>query len=267
MFRLSTVVAPTSLDELVKEFERAFKFCTSLELDGVELSIPNPWKVNGKILKKIVDSYGLKVSAISTGLGNVWYGWSLSSKNVELRKNAINAIKKHIDEAVHLEAPVIIGLIRGLGESPLNNSLSRFKESLIECVKHAELHDVTLLLEPINRYETKLINKIKEAKRVIKEINSKNLKLMVDTYHMNVEESSIGASLIEGKDLLAYVHIADSNRLAPGYGHIDFKDFLTLLKSIGYDGYLSLEILSIPNFEKAVKTGVDYLRMIMRFLE
>jgi len=108
---------------------------------------------------------------------------------------------------------------------------------------------------------------VKEAKWIIKRVNSKRLKLMVDTYHMNIEESSIGASIIDVKDLLAYVHVADSNRLAPGRGHIDFKDFLALLNILNYNNYLSLEITPLPSFEEAVKTGVVYLRTIIMLLE
>lgn len=267
MFKLSAVVTPTKLDNIFEEFKRGLKLCATLKLNGIELSIPNPWRINGKSLKNLIKSYELEISAISTGLGNVWYGWSLSSKDVRLREKAISAIKKHIEEATHLNAPLIIGLIRGVGEEPLSNALKMFEESLVKCVEYAEDHGITLLLEPINRYETRLINTVREAKEIIERVSSKNLKLMVDTYHMNIEESNMGASVINVKDLLAYIHVADSNRLAPGRGHINFKDFLALLNALDYSNYLSLEIIPLPSFEEAVKTGVTYLRTIIELLE
>ncbi|RLF24336.1 MAG: sugar phosphate isomerase/epimerase [Thermoprotei archaeon] len=266
MFKLSAVLAPQRPEESLLALKDKIAYFKDVGLEGIEPSIPDPWRIDIKALRDMVDEYGLKVSAISTGLGYVWHGWSLSSGSEEVRKKAIEAIKKHIENAQELGAPVIIGLIRGYGEEPLEACMSRFKESLRECIAHAEDHGITLLIEPINRYETRLLNKVDDVIKLIKEMGSDKLRLMVDTYHMNIEERNIGVALMRSRKYLAYVHVADNNRLAPGYGHVDFKSIMGILKEMGYDSFLSLEILPFPDFRRAIRDGAIYLRMLMKLL-
>lgn len=261
--KISTVIATEGLFKNVNSIEEGFKLASKYGFDAVEPSIANPWQINPKDIRKLAEDLGLKISAISTGLGFAKYGWSLSSTNNELRKKAIEAIFKHIDNAVEMNAMVIIGLIRGIAKESIPEALKIFEESLARCVEYAESHDVTLLLEPINRYETNLINDINTALKIVEKIGSKKLRVLIDTFHMNIEEKSIEASIIKAQKYLGYVHIADSNRYAPGYGHLDFKNIILTLKEVGYDGFLSTEIITIPNTEIALHDSIKYLRLII----
>ena len=104
------------------------------------------------------------------------------------------------------------------------------------------------MIEPINRYESNVINRLDQGLELIHTIDSEHIKLLPDTYHMNIEEQSIEKSLIEAGSCIDYVHFADNNRMAPGWGHIDFSKILATLKEIAYAGPIGVEILpKLPN--------------------
>ena len=101
--------------------------------------------------------------------------------------------------------------------------------------------DSYVLLEPCNRYETPYLNNMDDCASVVKMMEMKNIGILVDTFHLNFEEKDLSAKIREAGDLVKYVHLGDSNRLLPGYGHIDWKQLFKALKDIGFDGYCSLE--------------------------
>jgi len=172
-------------------------------------------------------------------------------------------LKTHIDFAAKLSCFVIIGGIRGrifeTGKD-FDNAVEKGNQALIACANYAQGKGVTLLLEPINRYETNVINTVDEAIEVIEQIGSKNFKLLLDTFHMNIEEKSIVESFIRAAGHLAYIHLADSNRLAPGWGHINFKEILIALKNFRYPGAAGFEILPKPNDAQAIQHAIKYVR-------
>ena len=232
---------------------------------GIELAIRDPELVNGKELKDRLAEHGLVVPAIGTGQAWGEEGLSLSSSDAGVRQNAINRIKKHIALAQQLDALVIIGLIRG--KTPQNQdftqSLHYLSESLRECQYLAGEAGVNLALEPINRYETDLINSAGEALELLGLIGGENLGLLLDTFHMNIEEVSIEETIRQCRSHIFHFHVADSNRKYPGAGHLDFKSFLATLASTGYKGWVSGEFLPYPDPETAARMNIEYLRGVM----
>jgi sugar phosphate isomerase/epimerase len=107
--------------------------------------------------------------------------------------------------------------------------------------KHAENYGVNILLEPINRYETHLINTIEQALRVHSAVNNDHMKIMADFFHMNIEEKNIPQSLVKASGKLGHMHLADSDRSLPGAGHTDFASAFRALKSCGFDKFLTIE--------------------------
>lgn len=234
-----------------------------LEFDAVELSVRDPEEKVVRDALKISSAYKLKVSAIATGQSYYNDHISLSDLSKWKRKSCINRMIAIIDLASSLDSFIIIGGVRGAGKnsekSDLPQYIENFKESIGEIIPYAEKKKVVLLLEPINRYETILVNDAAQALNLINEINSENLKILLDTYHMNIEERSIEESLKMTKDYAKYVHFADSNRLAPGWGHINFKNILSALNEIDYEGFLGFEILPKPgDYEAAVQVRVFF---------
>ncbi|HIE09920.1 MAG TPA: sugar phosphate isomerase/epimerase [Armatimonadetes bacterium] len=231
-------------------------------LDGVELSLPNPREVDLEDLLSLVKRYGIEVSTIATGQSYYNEGISLSHPDPKIRGEAVERIGFLVDFASSLGAKVIIGGIRGkTGQRPpTEEEWKRFLRALEECVRLAEKRKVTLLLEPINRYETNLVNTVKEAKEVISQIGSERLKILPDTFHMNIEEASMEESLVEAGDLLGGLHVADSNRLAPGWGHIDFHSIGRALKEVGFREFVCAEVLPQPDDLSALEKAAQFLK-------
>ncbi len=247
-------------ENLRKSIEKVVK----LGFQGVELALRDPAMVDEKEIKKLVKSFGLEVPAVGTGQAYVEEGLSFSSPESEVRKKAIERVKNHIRFASSFGAQVIIGLIRGKVEEGVSRETAEkwTLEAIKECAKLAQEYGIYLTLEPLNRYETNFINRVKEAIELIKKLGEQNIGLLIDTFHMNIEEVSIYQSIQEAKDYLTHVHLADSNRWAPGCGHLDFEKIIKALKKIGYKGYLSAEILPLPDPETSAKLTIEYLNKV-----
>ncbi|MHA1250585.1 MAG: sugar phosphate isomerase/epimerase family protein, partial [Candidatus Helarchaeota archaeon] len=160
----------------------------------------------------------------------------------------------------------IIGLIRGRYsyKSNLEIEKTNIVNSLKDCCKIAEDAGVILLLEPINRFEIDSCNTIKESIKLIEEVNSDYLKLMIDSFHMHLEEDPelIWTELDSYHSLIQHVHLADDTRRAPGTGHINFKRLIGVLEKNNYNEFYSFETIMKPSFEKIAKDSIKYLRSL-----
>ena len=114
-------------------------------------------------------------------------------------------------------------------------------EALAELGEHAGREGVAVYLEPLNRYEDHMLNKLHQAVSLIEELGSPHVKVMADTFHMNIEEDDIPASLRATGVLLGHVHLADSQRSHPGSGHTDFASIAAALRELSFDGCLAME--------------------------
>ena len=247
--------------DIVKGLDSASKY----GYDGVELSLLNSQALDQEWYMEKLGELNLQVFAIATAQTYSTDGYSLYTSDGEKREQAIKRIKAHIDFASKLNAMVIIGGIRGKFTGAKEDwGIQREKgsQALVSCVGYAQKRGVTLLLEPINRYETNIINRVEEALEVVEEIGSKSLRLLIDTFHMNIEERSIVESVLLAGSYLAYIHFADNNRLAPGWGHIDFSQVLSGLKEMGYQGPISVEILAEPDDDRASEQAIQYIRSL-----
>lgn len=120
-----------------------------------------------------------------------------------------------------------------------------------------------MLIEPINRYETKYLTRLQDAAEMIHKADKPNLGLLADFFHLSIEEDDIPASIKKAGSLIRHVHLGDSNRLLPGYGHTDWKACFQALKSIGFEGYLNLECGIPGDPEKELPETVRFLRQLI----
>jgi sugar phosphate isomerase/epimerase len=116
---------------------------------------------------------------------------------------------------------------------------------------------VTLMIEPVNRYEINFVNTVDQAAALLSQVQRDNVGIMPDLFHMNIEDAQIGDTLYRNADRVCYVHFADSNRLAPGQGHLDFKDPLEALARADWDGWVSIEILPRPDPDTAARQAAE----------
>lgn len=239
---------------------------SSLGYDGIELAIKNTKAVDLKIIEKSITKSKLELPAIGTGLAYVEDRLSLSSPDKNIRLAAIERIKWHIDFAEVFKSQVIIGLMRGKlgldGSKTQKKCFSNLKGSFGKICDYAAKKNIIIAVEPINRFETTFLNTTEETVNFIKELKCSNLKILLDTFHMNIEEKNFSESFSRAAKYISHIHFADSNRKCPGDGHIDFAQILDNLKSIGYDKYLSAEILLIPDFKKCAQRYLGYLKNI-----
>jgi sugar phosphate isomerase/epimerase len=125
---------------------------------------------------------------------------------------------------------------------------------------HALKHGVLILLEPLNRYEDHMVNTLQEAAKYVQAVKHESVRVMADTYHMNIEEANPLESLRRHVPWLGHVHVSDSNRFEPGKGHVDFRAILETLNNIGYDGDLALECRLSGDAKLVLPETVQFLR-------
>ena len=239
----------------------------SVNYDGIELALLEPEKIDVKKINEIKDSFDLEIPALGTGSTYLRLGYSFGHQEEKMRKKAIERIDEYINFAQETRSKVIIGLIRGRynqENTPKNEKLNIIS-SLKESCRLAEDKGVELVFEPINRFEIDSYNTIAESVELIKDIGSENLKLLVDTFHTNLEEDPgfIWDDLKEIAHLVTHLHLSDCNRRAPGSGHFDFKTFLRIFQESGFIGFASVETIMKPSFEEVARQTVDYLQMIL----
>jgi len=259
---LSTQPASFSALAYKGKLQENIKKIKDLGFDGVELAVRDPALLDLVELRKILSTNQLPVPAIGTGQAYGEEGLSFTSGDPSVRAQAISRIKNQMHLAKLLQAHVIIGLIRGSSSEAGNPHRSEkwLIEALQECA--AEDEDVKLVIEPINRYETDLINLVSEGVHLIEKLQKNNVGLLLDTFHMNIEEPSIKESIRLSQPYLYHFHVADSNRWYPGAGHIDFRDILEFLDKIGYTAFISAEILPRPDPDTAAEETIKYLRSV-----
>jgi sugar phosphate isomerase/epimerase len=114
-------------------------------------------------------------------------------------------------------------------------------ESIGDLTDTAANNHVTLVIEPLNCYESCIVNTAEDVSRFVKEVDHPNVRALLDTYHMNIEESDIEKAFLTVRDCLEVVHFADSNRRGLGRGHIDFRPAVSGMKAIGFDRTIVLE--------------------------
>lgn len=233
-----------------------------LGYDGVELAVRDPRLLDVSSLRLMLTEQSLIVPAIGTGQAFGEEGLSLTHTDAEIRRKAIERVKSHIDLAFDLGATVIIGLVRGKRGAVVdaNRAQQWLIEALRECASKNKA--ARLAIEPINRYETDLINTVLSGLNLVERIQMENIGLLLDTFHMNIEEPSLTASIASSKDRLFHFHIADSNRWYPGAGHTDFRPIVDVLDQIGYRGFLSAEILPLPDPDTAAKKTIEHMRAL-----
>jgi len=254
-------------EDVIKKFISLCDFLKPLHYDGVELSLLEPEKINVKKVEEIQESYEMEIPALGTGNTFIRFGYSLGHIDETIRKKAIERIEKYIEFANNVSSKVIIGLIRGRYnlESSQTKEKLNIKSSLKECCRLAENYNVELLFEPINRFEIDSYNTIAESLELIEEVNSDSLKLLVDSYHIYLEEDPgfIWEYLEEIAHNVSHIHLADCTRRAPGSGHFDFRSFLNIFRNAGYIGFVSIETIMKPSFEEVAKESSEYLRTIL----
>ena len=270
--KLSIAIADTnalpSAFVVFRGFQKSIPKAAKLGFDGVELALRRVSEINMSELDRLLADNNIEVSCISTGQVFADGGLVFTHDDEGKRCEAKSIFKEFIDMAQDYGKMVNIGRIRGtVGNRNRKYVEDLFIGSVRELCDYALARGVTLLLEPVNRYECDFINTVDEGGQFLNRIAATNLGIMPDVFHMNIEERDISEALAKNIKHVKYVHFADSNRLAPGEGHLDFSQILETLRKVGYDDYISIEILPKPNADIAAQQAIHFLRPLLKQLE
>lgn len=234
------------------EWQQALRSVANAGFDGVELAITNPVLLDVAEVAEALEVRGLRLLSITTGQAAGLEGLSLSSDDAEIRRRAIQRICDHMGLARALGGVVIVGSLRGA-----DGSLEILRDALAECAAFDP--EVPLALEPLNRYESRLLNSIDTTLGFLETIGAPNLGILFDTFHANIEEADIASAIAAAGERLLHVHLADSNRWVPGNGHFDFSPVWSELDRIRYSRACVLEPMPKPSAE-ALLDNVQWLR-------
>lgn len=206
----------------------------------------------------------------------------LVSSNEQVRRDAVTYVKSLVDFASQIGAATVgvtpTACMKIHAEADIEQEWAWAVQGIRDAGMYAAERGIRLVVEPWNRYETYLINRLAQSRQMVEDVGLDNVGCMGDTFHMNIEEEDIGEAFRATGDKLFYVHIGDSNRAAPGRGHIDFVPVLRALRDIGYDGYLSMELIPpaadpfpflTPGgprheefFDEYTRGSIDYLKKV-----
>ena len=245
-------------DELAAGCEQASR----LGFDAVEIFPASAESLNIKELQSLLNQHRLQLAALGTGAGWVKHKLRLTDPNPAIRQRAREFAGDIVAAAGELGAPAIIGSMQGGCEPELNRpqALDWLGQALEELsAQSAQFHQV-LLYEPLNRYETGVFTRQGEAAAFLRSLRSKNVRLLCDLFHMNLEERSMPDTLLEVGPLIGHIHWADSNRQAMGFGHTDVAPIVAALRKSCYSGYLSAEVLPLPDSITAAQQSIDSIR-------
>lgn len=230
--------------------------------DGAELAIRDPRAIDLDEIVRLLRKYGLVAPAIGTGQAWGEEGLSFTDPDAAVRRAAIDRVKSHVPVAERLGAVIIIGLLRGIVRPGVgrDQAVAWMVEAFKECAEAAARRGVRIAMEPINRYETTLVNSARDGLAVIEQVGADNLGLLLDTFHMNIEEPDMCESIRLAGPRIFHFHVADSNRWYPGAGHIDFPGIIAALREVGYRGYVSVEAMPMPDADTCAEKSVAAMR-------
>lgn len=230
------------------DLEAGCRAAREIGFDAVEIFTPSPDAVDPAVLRRLLDDLGLELAAVGTGAGWVKHKLTLALPDPARRQQARDFIRSIIDFAGPFGAPAIIGSMQGRSGDGVDPTTARayLAEALESLGEHARQYGVPLIYEPLNRYETDQINRVADGVELLGRLSTRNVRLLCDLFHMNIEESDVADALRVGGDLVGHVHFVDSNRRPVGLGHLDVRPVIGALREIGYAGYLSAEAFPYP---------------------
>ena len=260
----------------IEPIEQTLERLTKQGYDGVEM-FGEPEKVDLKKLQNVFRSFDISVCGVTGLWGSISPdGWK--RKFLSLEPSLISYSQKYVQQCIKMchslgGEKVNICLFADDKLVPLDmnhNVLSEYQKSLViqkvipilsGLSEFANDYDIKLLLEPLNRYSTPYCTTAKDAVAVAEKINQDSFGILLDTFHMNIEEDSFEDAILRSDRLLQHTHFADNNRKMPGNGHVDFQSIIKALRHIGYNQYISFEPnLPYVGYDLATKNGLDFIK-------
>ncbi len=244
--------------------DKTIKTLSSIGYNAVECMTVDPANVDILRLEKLLQQNNMEVALVCTGELYGQLGLSLNHKLESVRREAINKVKQTIDMAKYFNTDINLGRVKGcyFTDVPREISYGIACESLREVSEYAEAKDVQVALETVNIVQTNFINTLEEGVKLIKDVGCDKLKVMMDIFHMYIEETSVEEAIEKYSDYNIYVHLSDKNRKYPGALNMDFEGIIKKFSECGYDGTFTVECLQIPDQLTCAQNSYAYLKPI-----
>jgi D-psicose/D-tagatose/L-ribulose 3-epimerase len=235
----------------------AFDHVAGMGYDLIEVCVEDPALLTAETLKAHAARTGLAIGIC----GAFGPDRDVSAEEAEQRRAGIDYLKTCIDLAAAVGSPHVAGPMyaptgkaRMLDAADRAAQLKRAAGSLRETAEYAAERGIRLAIEPLNRFETDLINTTEQALQLVDLIGADNVGLLIDTFHMNIEEKSIGDAVRLAGSRVFHVQVSENDRGTPGSGHVPWTEFFTALQDINYGGQIVVEsfLPSVKEIARAV---------------
>jgi D-psicose/D-tagatose/L-ribulose 3-epimerase len=258
-----------------------FDHAKELGLDAVEIPLMEPDKIDPVAIRERAQACGLTVLS-SLALPE---GADPADEKPEGRRSALSLLLRCVDLAAEMGADILTGVVYSsigarIERRPQETDFLRAAEVLREVARYALGRRVAIGLEPVNRYETFLINTAAQALHLRELIGEANVGIHLDSYHMNIEEDDFFAATLAAVPWLVHVHLSESHRGIPGQGTVNWGEIMGALAAGGYSGYVGLESFAgiseamrsatciwrslAPDSDTLIRDGLSYLKSVER---
>lgn len=239
--------------------EKAIAAAARYEMDFLEIALLDAPSVDAAHTRQLLEKNNLR-AVCSLGLPEA--AWP--TRDVDA---AIAHLKVALDKTAEMGCEALSGVIYGgIGERtglpPTDKEYDAVARALTAAAAHAKSLGLLLGIEPVNRYETHLLNTGKQATWMIEKVGADNLFVHLDTYHMNIEEKGAANGILDAREHLRYIHLSESDRGTPGAGTCDWDEVFATLAAIGYKGGLAME--SFINMPPEISYGLSVWRPVAR---
>ncbi|MGI6180483.1 MAG: TIM barrel protein [Agathobaculum sp.] len=235
--------------------------------DALEIHVIEAGDFPLQLMKDALARYGVRISAIVTGQIFTRRHRCITSPDPNNRAAAMAEVRDYIDIAAELGATdgIVIGWIKGDRPDSRQEEFDRLLADQLRVLgEYAATKGQRILVEVINRYETNLFTTAAELRAFLDKWDLPNCWIHMDTFHMNIDEADMAAAIRTAGSKMGYLHVADSNRLYPGAGHLNFAEVFAALKEIGYRNTISVECIPEPDSDTA---GVQSMAFLSKALK
>ena len=261
----SDVAVAPSVTAYQGDLDRSFEELGRLGYDGVELMTLDPDRLDREHIKSSAEKNGLDIVLVCTGEIFGQLGLSYTDPDEARREEAIQRTFGIIDLASYFGANINIGRIRGqyCDEVAREQTYAWAVDAFRRICDHAAPRNVQIALESVTIMQTNFINTIEEAAHMADVVDRPNFKLMMDVFHLHIEEKDMYETIRKYAGYNIHVHLADNNRRYPGQCGMDFEKLISTFHETGYDGPFCVECYQLPDQEKTARGAMAHLAPIL----
>lgn len=243
------------------EVRELLAFVKKCGYEGIELNLDLPPALPLDQLERWVGEAGLVIPSFLTG-GAYSRGLCLSSPDAAVRQRTAEHLIRCLAVAERFGSILVVGLLQGFrkDEPDPAKANERIAGCLRQVMDRAEAQGTDIVIEPVNHLQVGFNNSVGEVRALVERVGSTNLRPMVDTVHMNIEERSLIQPILDCGPQLRHVHLCESNGSFLGSGHLDFGSVLRALGQIHYEGFASVKVYRNAEIRDAARLSMEYLR-------